>query len=65
MQATRKGPDFIAIDGGEGGTGAAPLVFSDSVAYPFRIGFAKVFNIFYTAGFTPKFFYWVWETWLS
>ena len=50
MQATRKGPDFIAIDGGEGGTGAAPLVFSDSVAYPFRIGFAKVFDIFYTRG---------------
>lgn len=50
MQASHKGPDFISIDGGEGGTGAAPLVFSDSVAYPFRIGFAKVFDIFYTRG---------------
>tara|TARA_B100000686_G_C16776026_1_gene968529 strand:+ start:1007 stop:2509 length:1503 start_codon:yes stop_codon:yes gene_type:complete len=48
MEASRRGPDFISIDGAEGGTGAAPLVFSDSVAYPFRIGFAKVFDIFYT-----------------
>ncbi len=32
-----RGVDFINIDGGEGGTGAAPLVFADSVAYPFRI----------------------------
>ncbi len=27
-------PDFITIDGGEGGTGAAPLEFSDSVGTP-------------------------------
>ena len=29
MEANDRGVDFIAIDGGEGGTGAAPLVFSD------------------------------------
>ena len=29
------------IDGGEGGTGAAPLVFTDSVALPFRLGFSR------------------------
>ena len=29
-----RGVDFVNIDGGEGGTGAAPLVFTDSVAYP-------------------------------
>lgn len=27
-------PDFITVDGGEGGTGAAPLEFSDSVGNP-------------------------------
>lgn len=27
-------PDFITVDGAEGGTGAAPLEFSDSVGYP-------------------------------
>ena len=34
------GPDFVTIDGGEGGTGAAPLVFTDHVALPFKLGFA-------------------------
>ena len=32
------GVDFVTIDGGEGGTGAAPLVFADHVALPFRLG---------------------------
>lgn len=27
-------PDYIAIDGGEGGTGAAPLTFSNNVGFP-------------------------------
>jgi len=30
MKATGKGPDFIAVDGGEGGTGAAPPSFADN-----------------------------------
>lgn len=34
--------DFITIDGGEGGTGAGPLVFTDHVALPFKQGFARV-----------------------
>ena len=38
--------DFIDIDGGEGGTGAAPLVFADSVAFPFRQAFSKVYKRF-------------------
>ena len=42
--------DFVNIDGGEGGTGAAPLVFADSVAFPFRVGFAKVYKRFAEAG---------------
>src|SRR5688572_8729074 len=42
--------DFINIDGGEGGTGAAPLVFADSVAFPFRVAFSKVYKRFAEAG---------------
>ena len=45
-----RGVDFVNVDGGEGGTGAAPLVFSDSVAYPFRLGFAEVYKRFARAG---------------
>ena len=36
-----KGPDFITIDGGEGGTGAAPLTFADHVALPYKLGFSR------------------------
>ncbi len=46
MKSSQRGPDFISIDGGEGGTGAAPLVFSDHVSLPFRLGFAEVFTTF-------------------
>ncbi|KAA3649710.1 MAG: FMN-binding glutamate synthase family protein [Bacteroidetes bacterium] len=35
-------PDFIAVDGGEGGTGAAPTEFSDSLGMPLRDGLAFV-----------------------
>jgi len=41
-----EGPDFITIDGGEGGTGAAPLAFTDHVSLPFKVGFKRVFTIF-------------------
>lgn len=37
-------PDFISIDGGEGGTGAAPLEFSNSVGMPFKEGLAFAYN---------------------
>jgi glutamate synthase domain-containing protein 2 len=50
MVATGGGPDFVTIDGGEGGTGAAPLTFSDHVALPFKLGFAAVYPIFVRAG---------------
>jgi len=40
------GPDFITVDGGEGGTGAAPLVFADHVSLPFTIGFSRVYRVF-------------------
>ncbi|MDX6371500.1 MAG: hypothetical protein QOD98_488 [Nocardioidaceae bacterium] len=47
-----RGVDFVNVDGGEGGTGAAPLVFTDSVAFPFRVGFAQVYGRFARAGLT-------------
>jgi glutamate synthase (ferredoxin) len=47
---TNRAPDFITIDGGEGGTGAAPLVFSDHVAKPFKLGFASVQRVFQEQG---------------
>src|SRR3954469_11250308 len=50
MAATGGGPDFVTVDGGEGGTGAAPLTFSDHVALPFKLGFAAVYPIFARAG---------------
>lgn len=50
MNSSQRGVDFITIDGGEGGTGAGPLVFSDHVALPFKIGFSRVFRQFAEAG---------------
>jgi glutamate synthase domain-containing protein 2 len=50
MATTGAGPDFVTIDGGEGGTGAAPLTFSDHVALPFKLGFSAVYSIFARAG---------------
>jgi glutamate synthase (ferredoxin) len=41
-----RGVDFITIDGGEGGTGAGPLVFTDHVALPFKVAFSRVQRIF-------------------
>lgn len=37
-------PDFISVDGGEGGTGAAPVEFSNSVGTPFREGLTFAYN---------------------
>src|SRR5262249_26165208 len=46
MASTERSVDFITIDGGEGGTGAAPLVFADRVGLPFKIGFSRVQGAF-------------------
>lgn len=35
-------PDFITVDGGEGGTGAAPVEFSNSMGMPLREGLVFV-----------------------
>jgi len=37
-------PDFITVDGGEGGTGAAPVEFSNYVGMPFREAVAFAHN---------------------
>ena len=50
MAKGNRGVDFITIDGGEGGTGAAPLVFSDHVALPFKLAFTRVYRIFAEEG---------------
>jgi glutamate synthase domain-containing protein 2 len=50
MRDTGRGVDFVAIDGGEGGTGAAPLIFTDTVSLPFQLGFARVYKIFAQQG---------------
>ncbi len=45
MQKTGITPDFITVDGGEGGTGAAPLEFSNYVGFPLNEGLIFVHNI--------------------
>ncbi len=44
MVSTGIKPDFITVDGGEGGTGAAPVEFSNSLGRPLREGLAFVSN---------------------
>jgi glutamate synthase domain-containing protein 2 len=44
MLATGITPDFIVVDGKEGGTGAAPLEFMDYVGMPLRDGLSFVHN---------------------
>jgi glutamate synthase domain-containing protein 2 len=36
IKETKKMPDFISVDGAEGGTGAAPLAHTDYVGYPLK-----------------------------
>jgi glutamate synthase domain-containing protein 2 len=50
MRASGEAPDFIAVDGGEGGTGAAPIEFSNSVGMPLTEGLVFVRNCI--AGFS-------------
>ena len=50
MLATGIKPDFIVIDGSEGGTGAAPLEFSDHVGTPLRVGLNFAQNALVGAG---------------
>ena len=52
MVPRTRGVDFITLDGGEGGTGAAPLIFADSVSLPYRMGFSRVYSTFAEYGLT-------------
>ncbi len=44
MQETGITPDFIVVDGAEGGTGAAPVEFSDHVGMPLQEALGLVHN---------------------
>ena len=54
MVKTGKGPDFISVDGGEGGTGAAPPSFADHVSLPWVYGFSSLYKIFQKKNLTER-----------
>ncbi|MGI9552398.1 MAG: FMN-binding glutamate synthase family protein [Aurantibacter sp.] len=54
MIETGKGPDFITVDGGEGGTGAAPPSFADHVSLPWVYGFSNLYKIFQLRNLTRR-----------
>lgn len=54
MIKTGKGPDFISVDGGEGGTGAAPPSFADHVSLPWVYGFSDLYRLFKKKGLTDR-----------
>ena len=54
MQVTGITPDFIVVDGAEGGTGAAPLEFTDHVGSPLQEGLLLVHNTLRGAGLRDK-----------
>jgi glutamate synthase domain-containing protein 2 len=47
-------PDFIVVDGSEGGTGAAPLEFTDHVGAPLREGLSLVHNTLVGVGLRDR-----------
>jgi glutamate synthase domain-containing protein 2 len=54
MKKTGKGPDFITVDGGEGGTGAAPPSFADHVSLPWVYGFSDLYKLFKDHNLTDR-----------
>jgi glutamate synthase (ferredoxin) len=54
MANGHRGVDFITVDGGEGGTGAAPLVFADHVALPFKFAMNNVYQEFDKRGLAEE-----------
>jgi len=54
MKAENRGPDFITIDGGEGGTGAAPPSFADHVSLPWIYGFSDIYKLFKKHGIEDR-----------
>ncbi|MGN6086706.1 FMN-binding glutamate synthase family protein, partial [Trinickia sp.] len=47
-------PDFIVVDGAEGGTGAAPLEFTDHIGVPLQEGLLLVHNTLVGIGLRDK-----------
>ena len=47
-------PDFVVVDGAEGGTGAAPLEFTDHVGVPMREALLLVHNTLVGAGLRDR-----------
>jgi glutamate synthase domain-containing protein 2 len=54
MLETKIFPDFIVIDGGEGGTGAAPVEFIDHLGMPLREGLLFIHNTLTGVGLRDK-----------
>lgn len=54
MQETGTCPDFIVVDGAEGGTGAAPLEFSDHMGMPMLEGLRLVHNTLVGVGLRDR-----------
>ena len=54
MLATGIVPDFVIVDGAEGGTGAAPVEFADHLGVPMREGLVFVHNTLVGAGLRPR-----------
>ncbi len=54
MVATGITPDFIVVDGKEGGTGAAPLEFMDHIGMPLRDGLTFVHNALVGVGLRDR-----------
>ncbi len=54
MLATGIVPDFVVVDGAEGGTGAAPVEFADHLGVPMREGLIFVHNTLVGAGLRTR-----------
>jgi len=54
MLETGTTPDFITVDGAEGGTGAAPLEFQNSIGFPLAEGLTIVDSLLTGAGLRDR-----------
>lgn len=54
MMETKIYPDFITVDGGEGGTGAAPLEFTNRIGAPLNDGLVFAHNTLVGCGLRDK-----------
>lgn len=54
MLAEGTSPDFVVVDGAEGGTGAAPIEFADNVGQPLTEGLITVHNALVGTGLRDR-----------